>query len=136
MGIKIAGNELQKAVAGTSLMVLHPDDDVEDLKDEVMKDLEAVMGSLARQAKGVFVQASTLGTAQLVLCQFAGCWLVFNRLVSPFLLMCFSPSGSLEALMEYLRTHDPPVPVAGVALGPIHKRDVVAASAMLEHKKE
>ncbi len=44
--------------------------------------------------------------------------------------------GSLEALLEYLRTHEPPVPVAGVALGPIHKRDVVAASAMLEHKKE
>ena len=61
MGIKIAGNDLQKAVAGTSLMVVHPDDEVEDLKEEVMKDLEAVMGSLARQAKGVFVQASTLG---------------------------------------------------------------------------
>jgi translation initiation factor 5B len=38
--------------------------------------------------------------------------------------------------MEYLRTHEPPVPVAGVALGPIHKRDVINASAMLEHKKE
>ena len=38
--------------------------------------------------------------------------------------------------MEYLRTHEPPVPVAGVAIGPIHKRDVIAASAMLEHKKE
>ncbi len=68
MGVKLAGNDLQKAVAGTSLLVLHPEDEVEDLKIEVMKDLDAVMGTLSRQAKGVFVQASTLGKATARAC--------------------------------------------------------------------
>jgi translation initiation factor 5B len=68
MGIKIAGNDLQKAVAGTSLLVLHPEDEIEDLKEEVMRDLEAVMGSLAKVSRGVFVQASTLGASAVAGC--------------------------------------------------------------------
>ncbi len=72
MGIKIAGNDLQKAVAGTSLMVLHPEDEIEDLKEEVMKDLESVMSSMTRQSKGVFVQASTLGACAA--CAYAHDW--------------------------------------------------------------
>lgn len=47
-----------------------------------------------------------------------------------------STLGSLEALLEYLRTHDPVVPVASVGIGPLHKKDVVHASVMLEHRKE
>ena len=47
-----------------------------------------------------------------------------------------STLGSLEALLEYLRAHSPPVPVAGVNLGPLHKKDITSASVMLEHRKE
>ena len=47
-----------------------------------------------------------------------------------------STLGSLEALLEYLRTHDPPVPVAHVGIGPLHRKDVVAASVMLERVRE
>jgi translation initiation factor 5B len=47
-----------------------------------------------------------------------------------------STLGSLEALLEYLRTHKPPVPVANVGIGPLHKKDVVVASVMLERKPE
>lgn len=47
-----------------------------------------------------------------------------------------STLGSLEALLDYLRSHDPPVPVANVGIGPLHKKDIVTASIMLEHKKE
>jgi translation initiation factor 5B len=104
MGIKIAAHDLEKAVAGTSLLVLRPGEEVEALKGEVMEELEAALGNLARVPVGVTVQASTL--------------------------------GSLEALMEYLRSVDPPIPVANVRLGPIHKKDVIAASVMLEHQKE
>lgn len=35
MGVKIVGSDLDKAVAGTELLVLHPEDEVEDLKEEV-----------------------------------------------------------------------------------------------------
>jgi translation initiation factor IF-2 len=47
-----------------------------------------------------------------------------------------STLGSLEALLEYLRTHVPPVPVANVGIGPLHRKDVVVASVMLERRKE
>jgi translation initiation factor 5B len=47
-----------------------------------------------------------------------------------------STLGSLEALLLYLSTHEPPVPVASVGLGPLHKKDITTASVMLEHKRE
>ena len=104
MGVKIAAQYLEDAIAGTSMYVVHEDDEIEDLKEEVMEDFEQIMSGFQRESRGVYVQASTL--------------------------------GSLEALLEYLRTHDPPVPVCNVAIGPVHKRDVMAASAMLEHREE
>jgi len=45
-----------------------------------------------------------------------------------------STLGSLEALMEFLRTSE--IPVASVAIGTVHKKDVNRASVMLEHQKE
>lgn len=104
MGIKIMANGLDKAVAGTQLMVVHKDDAVEDVMLEVNKDLEDIMAGFETVSMGVHVQASTL--------------------------------GSLEALLEYLRSSSPPVPVASVAIGPVHKRDVIQSSAMLERAPE
>jgi len=45
-----------------------------------------------------------------------------------------STLGSLEALMEFLRTSK--IPVAHVKIGPVVKRDVMMASAMLEHEEK
>lgn len=45
-----------------------------------------------------------------------------------------STLGSLEALLEFL--HSVQVPVGAVALGPVHKKDVMRASVQLEHKRE
>jgi translation initiation factor 5B len=104
MGVKIAAQHLDKAVAGTSLLVAHEDDEIEDLKEVVMEDFEKIMKGFKRDPVGVYVQASTL--------------------------------GSLEALLEYLRSHEPPIPVASVNIGPLHKKDVVVASVMLEHAPE
>jgi translation initiation factor 5B len=96
--------DLDKAVAGTSLLVAAPEDDLDDLRDEVMQDFDSIMNGFKRESVGVFVHASTL--------------------------------GSLEALLEYLRTHEPPVPVAHVGIGPLHKKDIVTASIMLEKRRE
>lgn len=79
-------------------------DDIEELKEEVMRDYENIMKGFKKDAVGVYVQASTL--------------------------------GSLEALLEYLRTHEPPVPVANVGIGPLHKKDVTTASVMLEKNRD
>lgn len=45
-----------------------------------------------------------------------------------------STLGSLEALLEFLRTQK--IPYSNVNIGPVHKRDVQKAAAMLEHNSE
>ncbi|KAG1057763.1 hypothetical protein G6F43_000406 [Rhizopus delemar] len=102
LGIKIAAPDLEKAIAGSRLLVVGPDDDEEDLKEEVMSDLTNLMSSIERTGHGVWVQASTL--------------------------------GALEALLEFLRTSK--IPVSGINIGPVHKKDVVKASVMLEKARE
>lgn len=89
-GVKIAAHGLEHAVAGTQLFVLRSDDDVEDVKAEVMEDMQDVFASVQRTGEGVCVQASTL--------------------------------GSLEALLEFLKSPDVNIPVSEVNLGPVHKR--------------
>ena len=104
MGLKVVAQDLDDAVAGTSLIVCNNDDELEDAKDTVQGELESVRKLLRVDGEGVFVQASTL--------------------------------GSLEALLEFLGSLDPPIPVGAFNIGPIHKRDVITASVMLEKKKE
>jgi len=40
----------------------------------------------------------------------------------------------MEALLEFL--HDSRIPVSGIRVGPVHRKDVVRASVMLERKKK
>ncbi|XP_072290851.1 eukaryotic translation initiation factor 5B [Eucyclogobius newberryi] len=98
-GVKILGKDLEKTLAGLPLLVAHKDDEVPVLRDELIKELKQTLNSIKLEEKGVYVQASTL--------------------------------GSLEALLEYLRTSK--VPYAGINIGPVHKKDVMKASTMLEH---
>ena len=105
MGVKVCAPGLEKAVAGTQIYVVGPDDDLDDLKELVMVDLKTIMSSINQTKRGVVVQASTL--------------------------------GALEALLEFLSKQcQPPIPVSGVNIGPVHKRDVVRASVQLEHQPE
>ncbi|KAJ1667812.1 eukaryotic translation initiation factor 5B [Coemansia sp. RSA 1813] len=102
MGVKIAAPDLENAIAGSRLLVVGPDDDEEELMEDIMSDLQSINDSVDKSGKGVYVQASTL--------------------------------GSLEALLEFLKSSK--IPVAGVGLGPIHKKHVTQASIMLEKAKE
>ncbi|KAF9334392.1 hypothetical protein BGZ91_010878, partial [Linnemannia elongata] len=102
LGVKIAAPDLEKALAGSRLMVVGPDDDEEELKDEVISDLTSLLSSINKSGHGVCVQASTL--------------------------------GSLEALLEFLRVSN--IPVSGVNIGPVHRKDIMRASTMLEKSKE
>jgi translation initiation factor 5B len=45
-----------------------------------------------------------------------------------------STLGALEALLEFLKTQK--IPYANVNIGPVHKKDVQKAAAMLEHESE
>jgi len=102
LGVKISAPDLEKAIAGSRLLVVGPEDDEEVLKEEVMTDLTSLVNSVDKSERGVCVQASTL--------------------------------GSLEALLEFLRTSK--IPVSGIGIGPIHKKDIMRAATMVEKAKE
>lgn len=66
IGLKITAPDLDKVMAGSPVMVCGPDDDLDDIKEEVCKDLADVK-AMATQAKGVLVQASTLGALEALM---------------------------------------------------------------------
>jgi translation initiation factor 5B len=76
-GVKIAAKELEKAIAGLNLFVAQKPDEVDILREEVTRELKSALSNIKLQERGVYVQASTL--------------------------------GSLEALLEFLRTSKIPV---------------------------
>lgn len=82
--------------------MIGPDDDEDQLRDEVMSDLTSLFESVDKSGRGVCVQASTL--------------------------------GSLEALLDFLKVSK--IPVSGINIGPVHKKDVMRASTMLEKARE
>ncbi len=43
-----------------------------------------------------------------------------------------STLGSLEALLEFLKSPAVDIPVSGIAIGPVHKKDVMRANVMME----
>jgi translation initiation factor 5B len=47
-----------------------------------------------------------------------------------------STLGSLEALLEFLKSPAVKIPVSGIGIRPVHKKEVMKASVMLEKKKE
>lgn len=67
MGVKISAPGLEEAVAGTQLLVCGPDDDLEDLKDEASEGFESILNDFAKEAAGVYVKASTLGSLEALL---------------------------------------------------------------------
>lgn len=67
MGVKISAPDLEKAIAGSRLLVVGPDDDEEELMEEIMSDLTSLSDSLAKDGRGVSVQASTLGSLEALL---------------------------------------------------------------------
>jgi translation initiation factor 5B len=67
MGIKIAADGLDTAIAGSRLLVVGKDDDEEDLMDDVMGDLAHLLSKVSKTGRGVTVQASTLGSLEALL---------------------------------------------------------------------
>ncbi|KAJ4471998.1 hypothetical protein J3R30DRAFT_3522507 [Lentinula aciculospora] len=102
LGVKITAPDLEKAIAGSRLLVCGPDDDEDDLKEEVMSDLATLLNNIDKSGRGVCVQASTL--------------------------------GSLEALLDFLKSSK--IPVSGINIGPVHKKDVMRSATMLEKARE
>lgn len=67
IGVKIAANDLEKAVAGSRLLVVGPEDDEDQMMDDVMEDLTDLLENIDPTGRGVTVQASTLGSLEALL---------------------------------------------------------------------
>ena len=67
LGVKIAANDLEHAIAGSRLLVVGPGDDEEDIEEEVMSDIENLLSKVSKTGRGVSVQASTLGSLEALL---------------------------------------------------------------------
>lgn len=67
LGVKIVAPGLEKAIAGSRLLVAGPDDDEDDIEDELESDLETLFSRVERTGRGVSVQASTLGSLEALL---------------------------------------------------------------------
>jgi len=67
LGVKIAANDLEHAIAGSRLLVVGPEDNEEDIEEEVMTDLESLLNRVSKDNRGVSVQASTLGSLEALL---------------------------------------------------------------------
>ena len=66
-GVKIEAKELDKCIAGLNLLVAEHPDEVDICKDEIEERLSSVMNSFKTKDRGVYVQASTLGSLEALL---------------------------------------------------------------------
>lgn len=66
-GVKIAAKDLEKAIAGLNIYVAHKPDEIEHLKEVVAKELKSALSTIKLQDRGVYVQASTLGSLEALL---------------------------------------------------------------------
>ena len=65
--MKIEAKELEKCIAGLNLLVANNPDEIEICKEEIEERLSSVMSSFKTKDRGVFVQASTLGSLEALL---------------------------------------------------------------------
>jgi translation initiation factor 5B len=112
IGVKICATGIERALAGSNLYVVGPDDDLEELKSEVMKDLGGILKRVNKNEDGVYVQASTLGSLEALL-EFLD-----------------KPGKDRDG------NDNPPIPVSGIGIGPVSKYDVMRCSVMLERDRE
>lgn len=67
IGVKVTGHDLDKAIAGLQLHVAKTDADLERLQTYCMKEFDAAMNKIKCVDRGVYVQASTLGSLEALL---------------------------------------------------------------------
>ncbi len=125
MGVKISANGLDNAVAGTQLLVAnnctvapcpcaahvfeHAADTLATQRDELDDLKDEVQSDLATILSRIDKSGQGVSVQASTL-------------------------GSLEALLQFLE--EMKIPVSGLNIGPVHKKDVMRASIMVEHRPE
>lgn len=67
IGVKIVAPDVGRVIAGTSVLVVQAEDDLEDVKEDVQTDIAKVQKALQTDNKGVMVHASTLGALEALM---------------------------------------------------------------------
>lgn len=68
IGVKIFGNDLENALAGSPLHVYHSEEEAEKYGAEITTDFNSIIKDfLSKTGKGILVQASTLGSLEAIL---------------------------------------------------------------------
>ncbi|KAM3214280.1 hypothetical protein ACQJBY_066634 [Aegilops geniculata] len=118
-GVKIVARGLQYAMAGTSLIVVKPGDDLRQAEAAAMQEIDMAISTTDENEKGTTTQeVSSIATSK------EGIYVQASSV------------GTLEAIIAHLKSNSVDIPVYGWNLGPVYKQDVMKASAMLKRKEE
>ncbi|XP_047072003.1 eukaryotic translation initiation factor 5B-like [Lolium rigidum] len=117
-GVKIVAPGLQHAMAGTSLIVVKPGDDLRQAEAAAMQQMNITISTTNENEEGTAEEVSRVKTCK------------------EGLYVQASSIGTLEAIIDHLQSSNVDIPVSDWNLGPVHKQDVVKAAAMLNRKEE
>jgi translation initiation factor aIF-2/yIF-2 len=67
MGVKISASGLEKAVCGSEVFVVKDASGVSELQEHVQSNFKSILSGFERQAAGVYVKASTIGSLEALL---------------------------------------------------------------------
>lgn len=115
---------LRHAIAGTALIVVKTGDDLERAEAAAVQEISNANSLTNEDERG----DSDDGTAIQEISRIKTC--------TEGVYVQASSLGTLEAIIEHLKTLSFDIPVSGCNLGPVHKQDVMKATAMLKRKEE
>uniref|UniRef100_A0A453T002 Eukaryotic translation initiation factor 5B n=3 Tax=Aegilops tauschii subsp. strangulata TaxID=200361 RepID=A0A453T002_AEGTS len=118
-GVKIVARGLQYAMAGTSLIVVKPGDDLRQAEAAAMQEIDMAISTTDENEKGTTTQE----VSSIMTCK-EGIYVQASSV------------GTLEAIIAHLKSSSVDIPVYDWNLGPVYKQDVMKASAMLKRKEE
>ncbi|KAL6623271.1 hypothetical protein ACP70R_033150 [Stipagrostis hirtigluma subsp. patula] len=123
-GVKVVARGLQHAMAGTSLTVVKPGQDLEQFEAAAMQEINRAIRTINENEQGENEDATGMQEVDCIkTCREGVCVQASCR-------------GTLEAIIEHLKSPSVDVPVSSCSLGPVHKQDVMKATAMLKRKEE
>jgi len=124
IGLKIAANDLEFAIAGTPILKVEEGDNVEALEEAVMNEVTGATEELAKGELGVYVHSSSLGALEALVSYLrAGVSLTGGEDQT-------HPGASSSPKKQQ------PVPISGCAIGPVTKNTVQEVSLQLDHGKK
>ncbi|RLN31136.1 eukaryotic translation initiation factor 5B-like [Panicum miliaceum] len=123
-GVKIAVRGLRHAIAGTALIVVKPGDDLERAEAAAVQEISNANSLINEDERGESDDGTAIQEISTIKTCKEGVYVQASSL------------GTLEAIIEHLKTLSLDIPVGGCNLGPVHKQDVMKATAMLKRKEE